>query len=102
MSDRISQLQDLINQQSNNLCNAVGVLQQRAPPQRLPEHERLPGSASTDGLATAAAPQTPPVDELVDIYAHDIVHTAKQIDTLVEHLPEEAATAQLQVKNILK
>ena len=99
MSDRISQLQDLINQQSNNLCNAVGVLQQRAPPQRLPEHERLPGSASDGG---AAAPQTPSVDELVDIYAHDIVHTAKQIDTLVEHLPEEAATAQLQVKNILK
>lgn len=102
MSDRISQLQDLINQQANNLCNAVGVLQQRAPPQRLPEHERLPGSVSTEGLSAASAAQTPSVDELVDIYAHEIVGTAKQIDTLIEHLPEEAATAQLQVKNILK
>lgn len=40
MADRLTELQDMINRQAENICNAVGILQQRAQPSFYPGFDR--------------------------------------------------------------
>ncbi len=41
MADRLTELQNIINQQAENLCNALGVLQQSAQPTYFSDLDRV-------------------------------------------------------------
>ncbi|XP_065561486.1 mediator of RNA polymerase II transcription subunit 21-like [Artemia franciscana] len=93
MADRITQLQDYINNQADNFCNAIGVLQRFAVPSPVPGFDR--------GSATPQQNQTE-MQDLAKIYAEQIARTAKDIDVLIESLPSEESTTDLQVASLQK
>ncbi|CDW57476.1 Med21 domain containing protein [Trichuris trichiura] len=67
MSDRLTQLQDCINEMANHMCNSIGVLQQSSLPCKV-------ASGEQDNAA---------------LFASLVARTAKDIDLLVESLPDE-------------
>lgn len=88
MTDRLTQLQEAVNCQAENLCNAIGILQQYAPPSPFPEFERPPPE-------NAEKPQQP-AEDYPQMFAQCIVKTAKDIDVLIDSLPSEDSTPELQ------
>lgn len=88
MTDRLTQLQDAVNIQAENLCNALGILQQHAPPSPFPDFPDRP-----------QPPQEPPVDH-PNLFAKLIVKTAKDIDILIDSLPNEDSTPELQAASL--
>ena len=40
MADRLTQLQDTINQQADNFCNSIGILQQYSTPSKFAGFDR--------------------------------------------------------------
>lgn len=89
MTDRLTQLQEAVNCQAENLCNAIGILQQYAPPSPFPEFERPPPAEG------AEKPQQP-AEDYPQLFAQSIVRTAKDIDVLIDSLPNEDSTPELQ------
>lgn len=88
MTDRLTQLQEAVNCQAENLCNAIGILQQYAPPSPFSEFERpAPEGVEKPPLPTEDYPQ---------MFAQCIVKTAKDIDVLIDSLPSEDSTPELQ------
>ncbi|KFD48165.1 hypothetical protein M514_10951 [Trichuris suis] len=67
MSDRLTQLQDCINELANHMCNSIGVLQQSNMPSKV-------ASGEQDNAA---------------LFATLVARTAKDIDLLVESLPDD-------------
>uniref|UniRef100_A0A4W3J7J4 Mediator of RNA polymerase II transcription subunit 21 n=1 Tax=Callorhinchus milii TaxID=7868 RepID=A0A4W3J7J4_CALMI len=90
MADRLTQLQDAVNSLADQFCNAVGVLQQCAPP------------ASFSNIQTAINKDQPsnPTEEYAQLFAALIARTAKDIDVLVDSLPSEESTAALQAESL--
>lgn len=88
MTDRLTQLQDAVNCQAENLCNAIGILQQFAPPSTFPEFERPIPQENAD--------KQQPAEDYPQIFAQCIVRTAKDIDVLIDSLPSEDSTPELQ------
>ncbi|XP_069619184.1 mediator of RNA polymerase II transcription subunit 21 isoform X1 [Ranitomeya imitator] len=88
MADRLTQLQDALNSLADQFCNAIGVLQQCAPP------------ASFSNIQTSVNKEQPssPTEEYAQLFAALIARTAKDIDVLIESLPSEESTAALQVR----
>lgn len=72
MSDRFTQVQDLINEQANVMCNAIGVLQGCAQACEFNE-------VSNDLLNESNS----------DVFATTIARTCKDIDILIESMPAE-------------
>lgn len=88
MADRLTQLQDLVNQQAENFCNAIGILQQFAPPSKFAAFDRN-GS------------QTPQQQEdYAHLFAVQIARTAKDIDAVIESLPNDEQSLELQVAGL--
>ncbi|EDW95608.1 mediator of RNA polymerase II transcription subunit 21 [Drosophila teissieri] len=87
MADRLTQLQDTVNQQAENFCNAIGVIQQTSFPSKFVNFERI-------------GPQTPnscqPQEDYAQLFAQLIARCAKDIDTLIESLPNEDSSIELQ------
>ncbi|GMT32012.1 hypothetical protein PFISCL1PPCAC_23309 [Pristionchus fissidentatus] len=77
MSDRLTQLQECINEQAGHFCNAVGVLQ---------------GSAAPCGFDTNKEMQDEPY---CDLYASLIARTAKDIELFIDSIPVEENMADL-------
>ncbi|EDW55364.1 mediator of RNA polymerase II transcription subunit 21 [Drosophila sechellia] len=87
MADRLTQLQDTVNQQAEHFCNAIGVIQQTSLPSKFVNFERI-------------GPQTPipcpPQEDYAQLFAQLIARCAKDIDTLIESLPNEDSSIELQ------
>ncbi|KAF8363743.1 mdt-21 [Pristionchus pacificus] len=71
MSDRLTQLQECINEQAGHFCNSIGILQ---------------GSATPCGFDTNKELQA---DMHCDNYASFIARTAKDIELLIDSIPIE-------------
>lgn len=90
MTDRLTQLQDAVNVQAENLCNAIGVLQQYAPPSPFQEFERPQENTE----------KQQPAEDYPQLFAQYIVRTAKDIDVLIDSLPSEDSTPELQAASL--
>ncbi|XP_062339701.1 mediator of RNA polymerase II transcription subunit 21 [Osmerus eperlanus] len=90
MADRLTQLQDAVNSLADQFCNAIGVLQQCAPP------------ASFNNIQTALNKDQPsnPTEEYAQLFAALIARTAKDVDVLIDSLPSEESTAALQAASL--
>jgi len=72
MADRLTQLQEAVNQQADNLCNSIGIIQQ------ITNNEE---------------------DHTV-LFSQLIARTAKDIEVFVDSLPSEDSTQVLQTASI--
>lgn len=91
MTDRLTQLQEAVNCQSENLCNAIGILQQSAPPSTFTEFADRP-QENTDKEQTQ--------ENYPKLFATYIARTAKDIDVLIDSLPNEELTPELQAASL--
>ncbi|OQV21047.1 putative Mediator of RNA polymerase II transcription subunit 21 [Hypsibius exemplaris] len=85
MSDRISQLQDQLNQLAEQMCNAVGILQQSALPSSLPGSDVLLSSTT---VKHDSGSDVPPADHPV-WFATLIARCAQEVDLLIDQLPAD-------------
>jgi hypothetical protein len=90
MSDRLSQLQDQVNYLASLFCDATGVLQAQARPSKFDNFaetiERNYEQGEQDDRLT---------------FVELITNTAKQIDTLIDSLPDEFELDEsLQAQNL--
>ncbi|XP_060534421.1 mediator of RNA polymerase II transcription subunit 21 [Cylas formicarius] len=91
MADRLTQLQDCINQQAEHFCNSIGILQQFAPPSKFTNFDRT-------GSQTPQQQQTQ--EDYVQLFTTLIARCAKDIDTLIESLPSEENSTELQLASL--
>ncbi|CAH2241524.1 mediator of RNA polymerase II transcription subunit 21 [Pararge aegeria] len=91
MADRLTQLQDTINQQAEYFCNSIGILQQFSIPSKFPGFER-------SGSQTPQQQQNQ--EDYAMLFATLISRCAKDIDTLIESLPSEESSTELQVQSL--
>jgi len=92
MTDRLTQLQDAVNHQAENFCNAIGILQQASPPTKFPPER---------GTTNAAPPNSTPDNQNYSLmFATMIARTAKDIDHLIESLPSEESSHELQLASL--
>ncbi|XP_071447996.1 mediator of RNA polymerase II transcription subunit 21 [Hetaerina americana] len=90
MADRLTQLQDTVNQQAENFCNSIGILQQYSSPSRFPGFDR-------SGSQTPSQQQQ---DDYAHLFATLIARCAKDIDVLIESLPSEDSSTELQIASL--
>ncbi|KAA3676995.1 uncharacterized protein DEA37_0005852 [Paragonimus westermani] len=93
MADRLTELQDAINLQAENLCNAIGVIQQVAQPSFFSDFNWASRAAKPEYQAFL---QGQPPDDIGRNFAVVIAATARQLDALIGSLPEEEASTELQ------
>lgn len=91
MADRLTQLQDTINQQAEHFCNSIGILQQFSTPSKFPGFDR-------SGSQTPQQQQSQ--EDYALLFASLISRCAKDIDTLIESLPSEESSTELQVQSL--
>jgi len=89
MADRLTQLQDAVNHQADNFCNSIGLLQLHAPPSKFPDRN-----------GNAPPPLPIEKDELSLMFAAMIARCAKDIDFLIESLPSEESSTDLQLASL--
>lgn len=77
MADRLTQLQDAVNEQAEYFCNSIGTLQQNAPPSSL-------GCSKDDNAK---------LQDYSCLFAKLIARKAKDIDVLIDMLPNETTSS---------
>ncbi|KAL8613179.1 Mediator of RNA polymerase II transcription subunit 21 [Nucella lapillus] len=92
MADRLTQLQDAVNEQGENFCNSVGILQQFATSSQFPGFERPSGKTPN--------PIPEPPEDYAVMFSKLIARTAKDIDVLIESLPSEESSQELQLTSL--
>ncbi|XP_017768911.1 PREDICTED: mediator of RNA polymerase II transcription subunit 21 [Nicrophorus vespilloides] len=90
MADRLTQLQDCINQQADNFCNSIGILQQFASPSKFSGFDR----------SGSQTPQQQSQEDYVQLFTTLIARCSKDIDTLIESLPSEENSTELQLQSL--
>nr|XP_045604142.1 mediator of RNA polymerase II transcription subunit 21-like [Procambarus clarkii] len=90
MADRLSQLQDAVNRQAENLCNSIGCLFNSAPPCSFDKSGKTPSQNENPDDMT----------EHKRVFATLIARNAKDIDVLIESLPSEDSSAELQTASM--
>ncbi|KAK6620966.1 Mediator of RNA polymerase II transcription subunit 21 [Polyplax serrata] len=93
MADRLTQLQDTINLQAENFCNSIGILQQFAQPGKFSGFER-------SGSQTPQQNNQQAQEDYAQLFATLIARCAKDIDVLIESLPNEDSSTELQVSSL--
>ncbi|KAL0266275.1 UNVERIFIED_CONTAM: hypothetical protein PYX00_008867 [Menopon gallinae] len=93
MADRLTQLQDTINLQAENFCNSIGILQQFAPPGKFSGFDR-------SGTQTPLHHNQQAQEDYAQLFATLIARCAKDIDVLIESLPNEDSSTELQVSSL--
>lgn len=90
MADRLTQLQDHLNQLAEHFCNSIGIIQQTATKSTLQQ--------SSDSTTEA----TPDVTQEghSHLFATLISHTVRDIDYLIDALPSEKSTTSLQIQSL--
>ena len=73
--------------QADNFCNSIGILQQFATPGTFPGFDR----------AGNRTPQQSQPEDHAQLFATLIARCAKDIDVLIDSLPSEDSTSELQV-----
>ncbi|XP_017483850.1 PREDICTED: mediator of RNA polymerase II transcription subunit 21 [Rhagoletis zephyria] len=91
MADRLTQLQDTVNQQAEHFCNAVGIIQQTSYPSKFPNFDRT-GSQTPLRMTSQ--------EDYAHLFAQLISRCAKDIDTLIESLPNEDSSTELQHQSL--
>ncbi|KAL7054245.1 hypothetical protein AAHC03_026250 [Spirometra sp. Aus1] len=94
MADRLTELQDAVNLQAQNLCNAVGVIQQVAQPSFFPELNWTARASRPE--YQALFPDQSQQGDIAFNFASAIAATAKQIEILINSLPGEEVSLELQ------
>ncbi|BHF80521.1 Mediator of RNA polymerase II transcription subunit 21 [Sparganum proliferum] len=94
MADRLTELQDAVNLQAQNLCNAVGVIQQVAQPSFFPELNWTARASIPE--YQALFPDQSQQGDIAFNFASAIAATAKQIEILINSLPGEEVSLELQ------
>ncbi|XP_064612349.1 mediator of RNA polymerase II transcription subunit 21-like [Liolophura sinensis] len=89
MADRLTQLQDAVNQMADHFCNSTGVLQQCAPPSSFPGFEK-------------SGPKSPAIqqEDYAALFAKLIARCAKDVDVLIDSLPSEESSPELQMASL--
>lgn len=90
MADRLTQLQDCINQQAEHFCNSIGILQQFAQPSKF----------ANFGSGSQTPQQQQMQEDYVQLFTTLIARSAKDIDTLIESLPSEESSTELQLQSL--
>lgn len=110
MADRLTQLQDTVNmvgkrknlyfyfeslivspiQQADHFCNSIGILQQCAIPSKFPGFDR----------SGAQTPVQNVQEDYAQLFAQLISRCAKDIDTLIESLPNEDSSQESQIQSL--
>ncbi|CRK86916.1 CLUMA_CG000737, isoform A [Clunio marinus] len=94
MADRLTQLQDMVNQQAENICNSIGVLQQFSVPSKFSGFDR---SGSQTPQQTNIPP---PQEDYAQLFSTLITRCAKDIDQLIDSLPSDESSQELQVQSL--
>jgi len=89
MADRLTQLQDAVNQMGEHFCNSVGILQQCAPSSPFQNFDKQ-GRKSP----------VPPAEDYAAMFSKLIARTAKDIDVLIDSLPSIESSQELQLKSL--
>ncbi|XP_046979477.1 mediator of RNA polymerase II transcription subunit 21 isoform X1 [Schistocerca americana] len=90
MADRLTQLQDTINQQADHFCNSIGILQQYSTPSKFSGFDR-------SGSQTPSQQQQ---EDYAQLFATLIARCAKDIDVLIESLPNDDSSTELQCNSL--
>ena len=94
MADRVSQLQDALNELANHFCNSIGILQQTAQPSPFTGFEKEDNDPKQDKVANQ--------EGHAKLFAALIARTAKDIDFLIDSLPSEECSTELQIASLDK
>ena len=84
MSDRLTQLQDVVNLLADHLCNATGVLQETARPSRFGDFEQNSSSTTTNVDNNG--------DDYSRLFATYITRTTSELVALIDSLPTIPST----------
>lgn len=82
MADRLTQLQDAVCAQAENICNSIGIIQATSIPSTLPDFDKTP--IKSELLK----------EDYCQTFATLIANTAKEIDILIDCLPNEDITQE--------
>ncbi|XP_061389134.1 mediator of RNA polymerase II transcription subunit 21 [Musca vetustissima] len=91
MADRLTQLQDTVNMQAEHFCNAIGIIQQTSYPSKFPNFDRT-------GSQTPV--QNSQQEDYAQLFAQLISRCAKDIDTLIESLPNDDSSIEMQNQSL--
>ncbi|XP_050071465.1 mediator of RNA polymerase II transcription subunit 21 [Anopheles maculipalpis] len=97
MADRLTQLQDTVNQQAEHFCNSIGILQQCSIPSKFAGFERTGSQTPQQQVQQQQQQQQ---EDYPQLFSTLISRCAKDIDTLIESLPSEESSIELQVQSL--
>jgi len=107
MADRLTQLQDQVNKLAECFCDSIGVIQQTAHPNNQ-QQQQQPPQQQTNENNKPIDPNNPPDPQQLSqpeenysqFFASMIARTVKDIDHLIDALPSEKSTTELQMKSL--